>query len=306
MELLTVEKVKKSYKGKKKNLVKAVDGVSFTIEKGKCIGLVGESGCGKSTLGRLITGLEKTTDGNILWKNTSVDKITRKSPMRREIQMVFQNSFEAVNPKSKAKDIIAEPLRNFYHLSGKTLEKRIDELLEWVGIDLSEKEKYPRQFSGGQLQRICIARMLASKPELLVLDEPLSSLDVSVQAQILNLFSDLKEKLSLTYLLISHDLEAVYYLSDEILIMYGGKIMEHIEKIEDFDKLKHPYTQRLLMSSFSYRHQYEEVNEAYREKPDEDGCPYYQRCPYATKRCKGEMPILRETEKGHFIACWRK
>lgn len=306
MELLTVEKVKKSYKGKKKNLVKAVDGVSFTIEKGKCIGLVGESGCGKSTLGRLITGLEKTTDGNILWKNTSVDKITRKSPMRREIQMVFQNSFEAVNPKSKAKDIIAEPLRNFYHLSGKTLEKRIDELLGWVGIDLAEKEKYSRQFSGGQLQRICIARMLASKPELLVLDEPLSSLDVSVQAQILNLFADLKEKLSLTYLLISHDLEAVYYLSDEILIMYGGKIMEHIEKIEDFDKLKHPYTQRLLMSSFSYRHQYEEVNEAYREKPDEDGCPYYQRCPYATKRCKEEMPILRETEKGHFIACWRK
>lgn len=306
MELLTVEKVKKIYKGKKKTQVKAVNDVSFSIEKGKCIGLVGESGCGKSTLGRLITGLEKTTEGHILWKNISVDKISRKSPMRREIQMVFQNSFEAVNPKAKAKDIIAEPLKNFYHLSGENLEKRIDELLGWVGIDLAEKEKYPRQFSGGQLQRICIARMLASNPELLVLDEPLSSLDVSVQAQILNLFADLKEKLSLTYLLISHDLEAVYYLSDEILIMYGGKIMEHIERIEDFDKLKHPYTQRLLMSSFSYRHQYEEISEVYREKPSEDGCPYYQRCPYATGQCKEEMPTLREIEKGHFIACWRK
>ncbi len=306
MELLTVEKVKKIYKGKKNTLVKAVNDVSFTIKKGKCIGLVGESGCGKSTLGRLLTGLEKTTEGCILWKNVPVEKIGRKSSMRREIQMVFQNSFEAVNPKAKAKDIIAEPLKNFYHLSGKKLENRIDELLEWVGIDLSEKEKYPRQFSGGQLQRICIARMLASNPELLVLDEPLSSLDVSVQAQILNLFVDLKKKLSLTYLLISHDLEAVYYLSDEILIMYGGKIMEHIEKIEDFDKLRHPYTQRLLMSSFSYRHQFKETKEAYREKPYEDGCPYYQRCPYAIEKCKEEMPVLRETERGHFIACWKE
>lgn len=305
MELLTVEKVKKVYKGKKKILVKAVDGVSFSIEKGKCIGLVGESGCGKSTLGRLITGLEKTTEGNILWKNTSVDTIDRKNPMRKEIQMVFQNSFEAVNPKAKAREIIAEPLRNFYHLSGEELEKRIDELLNWVGIDWSEKEKYPRQFSGGQLQRICIARILASKPELLVLDEPLSSLDVSVQAQILNLFADLKEKLGLTYLLISHDLEAVYYLSDEIIIMYGGKIMEHIETIEDFQRLRHPYTKRLLMSSFSCRHQYEEVDEAYRELPEENGCPYYQRCPYAKGKCKIEMPELKECEKGHFMACWK-
>ncbi|WP_027295327.1 ATP-binding cassette domain-containing protein [Robinsoniella sp. KNHs210] len=301
--ILEVNDVVKVYKGKRKTKVLAVNGVSFTVEHGRCIGLAGESGCGKSTLARMIAGLETPAHGDILWKGFPVRDITRKNPMRKEIQMVFQNSLDAVNRRTTAREIIAEPLRNFYHLSGAKLDERIDTLLLQVGMENSEKTKYPNQFSGGQLQRICIARMLASNPDLLILDEPLSSLDVSVQAQILNLFADLKKELDMTYLLISHDLEAVYYLADEIIIMYRGKIMEQIKDIKDFANLRHPYTKRLLMSSFSYRGK--EVPECYREEVSETGCLYYARCPYADKVCGEYAPLLKEIGEGHFCACNR-
>lgn len=301
--ILEVKEVEKAYVGKRKAKVLAVDGVSFSIDNGRCIGLAGESGCGKSTLARMIAGLETPTNGDILWKGFPVRDITRKNPMRKEIQMVFQNSMDAVNQRATASEIIAEPLRNFYHLSGEELDRRIDTLLYRVGIEKSEKTKYPNQFSGGQLQRICIARMLASEPDLLILDEPLSSLDVSVQAQILNLFADLKKELNMTYLLISHDLEAVYYLADEIIIMYRGKIVEQIKEIGNFKNLRHPYTKRLLMSAFSYKG--EEVSEVYRKAVSENGCLYYTRCPYADRVCGEYAPQLKKIGEGHFCACNR-
>ena len=206
MELLNINEVKKVYKLKNKEKLYAVDGVSLNVKKGKCVGLVGESGCGKSTLGKMILGIEDITDGSIVFKGKKVGDIKRKDLLRKELQMVFQDSLSAVNRRSTVLEIIGEPLSNFYKLSKEDTIKRVEELLEKVGMNISDKNKFPHQFSGGQLQRICIARALALSPSLLVLDEPLSSLDISIQAQILNLLSDLKKDLDLTYIFISHDL----------------------------------------------------------------------------------------------------
>lgn len=303
MELLNINKVKKVYKLKSKEELYAVDGVSLNIKKGKCVGLVGESGCGKSTLGKMILGIEGITDGSIVFKGKEVRDIKRKDLLRKELQMVFQDSLAAVNRRSTVLEIIGEPLRNFYKLSKEDTIKRVEELLEKVGMNRSDKNKFPHQFSGGQLQRICIARALASSPSLLVLDEPLSSLDTSIQAQILNLLSDLKKDLDLTYILISHDLEAVYYLSDSIVVMYKGKIMEQIEDIKDFYEMKHPYTKSLLASSFQYRSKVDDLIEDVNNYESIDGCPYFNRCINASDICKENSPKLVEVSEGHKIAC---
>lgn len=312
MTLLQVDQVKKKYKVKsfgKCYQLMAVNGVSFSVEKGTCVGLVGESGCGKSTLGRIITGLEMPTEGRILMDGISLEE-RKKMKSTKHIQMVFQDSFDAVNPRYTAKQIIEEPLRNRMKITAKEREEKVEELLRQVGIPVSEKNKFALEFSGGQLQRVCIARALASDPDLIVLDEPLSSLDVSVQAQILNLLSDIKKERELSYLLISHDLEAVYYLSDAIIVMYGGQIMEKIDDIKYFDELIHPYTQRLLAAS-SYQKKREkicresdvtEINIGI-QKEGFAGCPYSGRCKKVTECCKYERPEIREIKKGHFVAC---
>lgn len=315
MPLLEIKHLKKIYRAKKLGSsykLKAVNDVSLSVEKNKCIGLVGESGCGKSTLGRLIVGLERPTEGEILFEGNDINLYQKKNPYRRQLQMVFQDSFDAVNPRNSARQIIAEPLQNFFHLPQAEIDKKIAHLLGLVGISENEKTKLPHQFSGGQLQRICIARSLAPEPKLLVLDEPLSGLDVSVQAQILNLLNDLKEELDLSYILISHDLEAVYYLADAIMVMYGGKIMEEIDDINYFHDMLHPYTLKLLSSTPAYRGKNEtDEQEAAEEissenlnnKEDFCGCPYSERCPHVSALCLEKAPELRPVKQGHLVAC---
>lgn len=309
--MLEVKNVKKTYKTKRmrhKDVVKAVDDVSFILGQGRCVGLVGESGCGKSTLGRMISALEIPDEGQIILDGRV---LSGKNPLRdkeerQKIQIVFQDSLSSADPRMSARAIVSEPLKNFFGMSGHPLENRVDELLKMVSIPLEEKDKYPFQFSGGQLQRISIARALASDPPYIILDEPLSSLDVSVQAQILNLLSDIKKKMGVSYLLISHDLEAVYYLSDAIYVMYGGRIMESIDDIGDFDKLVHPYSQKLLASCPAYREEAEAatIEDAAAIAEFGSGCPYAPRCPRATEKCCSEKPQLTRWANGHMVACY--
>ena len=218
--LLEVNDVTRTYGGRGNGRQEVLKGISFRLEQGKCLGLVGESGCGKSTLCRILSGLEKPDSGQVLYRGKPVGS----KEVRGKIQMVFQNNLDAVNLHQNVLQIVSEPLKNFFHMNREECRKETARLLKTVGIAPEEMKKYPQQFSGGQLQRICIARALGARPELLLLDEPLSSLDVSVQAQILNLFADLRNDLNLTCILISHDLKAVYYLSDEILRMEEGTV----------------------------------------------------------------------------------
>ena len=318
MSLIEIQDVKKEYKvrkyGKTYSLM-AVNGVSFNVEEGRCVGLVGESGCGKSTLGRLIVGLENPSEGSIAFNGEIIHKNhSRKNPSKlrfsREIQLVFQDSYDAVNPKFTAKKIIEEPLKNFTDLNPSQRDEKVEELLEQVGLVKEDKEKFAMEFSGGQLQRVCIARALASDPKVFVLDEPLSSLDVSVQAQILNLLSDIKKEMNLSYVLISHDIEAVYYLADALVVMYGGQIMEKIDDLSYFEKMVHPYTKKLLSSIpvFEKRTDVTESAETigmdvYVQNNTFKGCPYYGRCPDRIEECKESKPEMKELATGHFVAC---
>ncbi len=224
--LLEIKNLKKSYRRGGGKRLDVLNGVSLSLPAGECLGLVGESGCGKSTLCRLIAGLETWEGGEILFRGRTLSGRRDEKEQRSRIQMVFQNSFDAVSPHMTAFQIISEPLENFFHMKKAARRKEAARLLAQVGLPAADLEKYPAQFSGGQLQRVCIARALAARPELLILDEPLSSLDVSVQAQILNLLADLKEELRLTCILVSHDRKAVYYLADRILTMQGGRLGE--------------------------------------------------------------------------------
>jgi oligopeptide/dipeptide ABC transporter ATP-binding protein len=306
MSLLEVKNVSKIYyTGQQffnhKSSVAAVKNVSFDINEGECLGIVGESGSGKSTLGRLIVGLEPCTSGKIIFDGDPINAKEMKSDKRRKLQFVYQNSFEATNPRYTAGKLIAEPLRNFDHLHGEELHKREIDLLKTVGIPENEINKKAAAFSGGQLQRICIARALAASSKLIVLDEPLSSLDVSVQAQILNLLRDLKDEYQVSYILISHDLEVVYYLSDRLIVMFYGTIVEQIDDMALFNSLSHPYTIDLLESA-----KYEIQKKTQKKNNDisgKAGCVYAQRCVSAGQRCFTDTPELVEIEKKHKIAC---
>ena len=219
-ELLCAKGIEKVYRAFGRAPFYALKKVNISLKKGRCLGIVGESGCGKSTLCRILTGVEKPTSGEVLLSGRPV----RAKENRGRMQMVFQNSFEAVNPGLNIGGILSEPLENLFHMTKRERLLRTGELMEQVGLSAQDLKKYPRQFSGGQLQRICIARALAAKPEVLILDESLSSLDLSVQAQILNLLAGLKSEQNLTYVLVSHNLKAVYYLADELTVMSEGKI----------------------------------------------------------------------------------
>lgn len=242
--LLEAEKLNKTYCRRTGDTVAALTDISFSLYQGICLGIVGESGCGKSTLCRLLTGLEQPSSGEIRYCGEPLKNLKR----RGEIQMVFQNSLDAVNLHLNAYQIISEPLENFFHMTKAERKEETRKLLELVGLSGDDMYKYPAQFSGGQLQRVCIARALSAKPRILILDEPLSSLDVSIQAQILNLLLDLKERFKLTCILVSHDLRAVYYLSDKVLVMRGGQLVEKLDDVEKFESPKHPYTIQLLKS----------------------------------------------------------
>jgi len=304
MKLLQVNNVFKYYNSKgvfsnKKSETRAVDGVSLNLDKGKCLGIVGESGCGKSTLARMITGIENPDKGEIIFEGERISASIRNPIWRKDIQIVYQDCVDALNPKMTAAQVLKEPLKNFFNLGGEKLRKKQEELMEIVGLLPIDLDKKTTQFSGGQLQRICIARALAAEPKLIVLDEPLSSLDVSVQAQILNLLQDIKCNMGVSYILISHDIEAVYYLADSLVIMYSGNIIESIDDITNFKELSHPYTKRLIISPS------EEIEEdfIYEKEQIIFGCKYVNRCSQVNKNCYQNSCDLIEIENGHYSTC---
>ncbi|AZR73389.1 peptide ABC transporter ATP-binding protein [Anoxybacter fermentans] len=294
---------------KEQKYIHAVNGVSFKINKGETLGLVGESGCGKSTTGRTILGLYEPTSGDILFEGQSIVNLLPKErfPYRRKMQMIFQDPYSSLNPRMKVKEIIAEPIITHKLVPEEELEDFIFQLMEKVGIDPDYANRYPHQFSGGQRQRIGIARALAMQPDFIVADEPISALDVSIQAQILNLLMDLQEEFGLTYLFIAHDLSVVKHISDRVAIMYLGKICEIGKTEEIFSNPLHPYTRalfdsipRLTTTSKSYH----DVLEGDVPNPIDlpNGCYFHPRCRYAMEVCRQKSPEMKSIENRQ-VAC---
>ena len=289
-----------------KGFVHAVDGVSLTVEKGETFGLVGESGCGKSSLSRVILGLVKRDSGDILYKGQDVRTLSRSE--RAKLRMVFQNPFASLNPKERVFDIIAEPYRIAGGFSHTQIQEEVLKLMDLVGLSRGYATRYPHEFSGGQRQRIGIARALAMNPEFIVCDEPVSALDVSIQAQILNLLRDIQKELGLTYVFISHNLGVVKYISDRIAVMYLGKIIEVSEAKDLYASPAHPYTQALLSAipgAVEYLHIDRVLLQGYIPSPVNPpaGCRFCTRCPYAQERCATVEPEMRQVGEGHYAAC---
>ncbi len=293
----------------REEIVHAVDGVNLSIRKGEVVGLVGESGCGKSTLGRVVAGIMPPSEGTVLWRGTDVNALTgaAKKEAQLRAQMIFQDPYASLNPRMKVQDIVGEaPLVHGITTRG-GFDEYVDEQIRRAGLDPAFKKRYPHQFSGGQRQRIGIARALAVKPEFLVCDEAVAALDVSIQAQILNLFMQLRSELDLTYLFISHDLGVVEHLSDRVVIMYLGRVVEQAPSEEVFARPNHPYTSSLLSSVPRIEARKRAFAVVQGEIPSPlnppSGCHFHPRCPHATERCKVEVPKLKEIAPGHFSAC---
>jgi len=309
--LLSVQKITKRFPvqrsliGRPTAFVKAVDDVSVDMVAGQIVGVVGESGCGKSTLGRCAVGLYEPTEGAVWWDGTNIQLIPniQKQSLRRKFQMVFQNPFASLNPRQKIGDILKEPLEVHGLLTPSERPGFVQELLKNVGLSASDVGKYPHEFSGGQRQRIGLARAMACQPDLIVLDEPLSSLDVSVQASILNLLSRLNRNSGIAYLFISHDLQVVGYLSQHLLVMYLGRVVEEGKTDEVLKSPRHPYTKALLAASEGkgIRIEGEPPNPA--QAPT--GCPFHPRCVFAEDRCRGEKQQLESDRSGWKVACWK-
>jgi peptide/nickel transport system ATP-binding protein/oligopeptide transport system ATP-binding protein len=290
--------------------VHALDGVSFSIRAGETLGLVGESGCGKSTTGKLILHLQDPTSGTIRWRGARTDQLnqTRMRPIRRELQAVFQDPYSSLNPRMRAADIVVEPIRNYESLPAAEVRDRAAELFARVGLRPDQLVKYPHEFSGGQRQRLGIARALSVRPKLIVCDEPVSALDVSVQAQVINLLMDLQAEFHLSYLFIAHDLAVVEHISHRVAVMYLGKIVEVAPKRAIFTAPQHPYTEALLESvpvpdptvKRQRRVLSGDVPSAINPPP---GCRFHTRCPYAEDRCRVEEPVLKEIAPEHLVAC---
>jgi peptide/nickel transport system ATP-binding protein len=297
------------------NYVKAVDGVSFTIGRGEVLGLVGESGCGKTTTGRVILRAETPTAGQIIFQDSDKGEVDLarldRGELRdiwRNIQLIFQDPYSSLNPRMTLEHIVGEPLRNYHVLKGDALRERVAELLRLVGLLPEYMSRYPHAFSGGQRQRIGIARALALNPQLIICDEPVSALDVSIQAQILNLLQDLRSQFQLTYLFISHDLSVVRHLSNRVAVMYVGKIVEIAATEELFNNIQHPYTEALLSSAptpdpRAKRKRVPLKGEVADPANPPSGCYFHPRCQYVKDQCRTETPALRETSPGHWSAC---
>ena len=292
--------------------VKAVDGVTFEIYKGETLGLVGESGCGKSTTGRVILQLYPATAGNIIFEGQELTELSSEElrRIRPRMQMIFQDPHASLNPRMTVGTIISEPLLE--HVSSKSSQRkaRVEELLELVGLDPDYTNRYPHEFSGGQRQRIGIARALALNPEFIICDEPIAALDVSIQAQVVNLLEDLQAEFGLTYLFISHDLSMIRHIANRVAVMYLGKIMELAQRDELYESPLHPYTQALLSAVPAPDPKLEQKRERVVLTGDvpspanpPPGCPFNTRCPIAVERCSQEEPEWRELRPKHWVAC---
>lgn len=309
--LLRVEGLTK-HSSTKKGLLHAVDNVSFTIDKGRTLGMVGESGCGKSTTGRAILRLIEPTAGNVLFDNIDVRSLdaAKLRRMRTRMQIVFQDPFSSLNPRMTVSQAIEEPIKLHGIITDpQEREERVLELMETVGLAPRLFNTYPHELDGGRRQRIGIARALAVNPDFVVCDEPVSALDVSIQAQILNLMEDLQDELGLTYLFITHDLSVVHHFSDDIAVMYLGKLFEKAPSDELFDHPMHPYTQALLSaipvpSLHNRKKRIIMKGEITSPINPPKACRFAQRCPYATERCTCEEPELRDYGNGHSVACF--
>ena len=296
-----------------KVLLKAVDGVSFSIRRGRTIGLVGESGCGKTTVGRTLVRLYRPTSGSILFDGTDLSGLSEKAlaPYRPRMQMIFQDPYSALNPRMTVGDIISEPLRiQRKYETPQQVKEAVRGLIDKIGLKPDHINRYPHEFSGGQRQRIVIARALANMPEFIVCDEPVSALDVSIQAQVINLLEELQETLGLTYLFVSHDLSVVRHISHDVGVMYLGHLVETAPVRDLYADTLHPYTQSLL--SAIPRPDPDSAAQSSRILLKGDvptpinpppGCPFSTRCPHAFARCRSERPLLKERRTGHFAAC---
>lgn len=311
--LLDVKNLKKYFNVGNKKILKAVDDISLQIYKGETLGLVGESGCGKSTFGRTVIHLYDPTDGTVTFDGTKIDKnldTKQRHELCRRMQMIFQDPYASLNPRMTVSDIIGEPLDIYHLFEGKERQERIYELLNTVGLGKDHASRYPHEFSGGQRQRVGIARALAVNPDFVVCDEPISALDVSIQAQVVNMLEDLQESLGLTYLFIAHDLSMVRHISKKVGVMYLGSLVEFAETEELYEHTLHPYT-KALMSAVP------ELDPAISKKKKPEmlqgdvpspidtpiGCKFASRCPYATQRCKEERPIFKNVGNEHYVAC---
>ena len=315
--VLQVENLKKHFSVKNNKLfgkpryLKAVNDISFSIKKGETLGLIGESGCGKSTVGKTIMGLNNITSGTVNFKGRDISKLTNSEmkPLREEIQMIFQDPYSSLDPKKTIGYQVREPLDIFNKGTDKERQEKTKEILETVGLSYYYMNRYPHEFSGGQRQRINIARALTLDPELLICDEPTSALDVSIQAQVLNLLKEIQRKLGLTYLFISHDLSVVKYLSDDIAIMYLGKIVEIGDVEEIYKNPLHPYTKALFSAIPTHDPKIKKDRiELKGEIPSPldlpAGCEFHNRCPYKKDICDKESPQLKAVGSNHSVACY--
>ncbi|HHW42051.1 MAG TPA: ATP-binding cassette domain-containing protein [Syntrophomonadaceae bacterium] len=308
--LLEVHDLKKHYRVQGNKILKAVDGVSFHVFRGETLGLVGESGCGKSTTGRLIMRLEEPTAGSVIFEKKDLTALRgrRLRSLRKDIQIIFQDPYSSLNPRMTIREIIAEPLKVHKLAKGNELEKKVNQLLDYVGLASYQANRYPHEFSGGQRQRVGIARALATQPKLIVCDEPVSALDVSIQSQVINLLKDLQQEFKLTYIFIAHGLNVVKYMSDRVGVMYLGKLVELASSESLYERPLHPYTQALLSAiprpvPGSKKKRIILKGDVPSPIDPPKGCRFSTRCFKVQDICSSEEPVLKEIEPGHFCAC---